>query len=77
LLLLLLPPSGWRTAHNPPNPALLDAADELGLLVWDENHRNGQNAEAELLVRRDRESWGGRRGGAYRWSMTSWEYRRT
>lgn len=33
--------NGWRTAHNPPTPALLDAFDELGMLCWDENHRNG------------------------------------
>ena len=46
--------NGWRTAHNPPNPALLDAADELGVLVWDENHRNGQDSECELLILRDR-----------------------
>lgn len=26
--------NGWRTAHNPPTPALLDAADRLGFLVW-------------------------------------------
>jgi beta-galactosidase len=25
-----------RTAHNPPAPALLDACDRLGMLVWDE-----------------------------------------
>jgi beta-galactosidase len=25
-----------RTAHNPPTPALLDACDRLGMLVWDE-----------------------------------------
>lgn len=25
-----------RTAHNSPTPALLDACDRLGLLVWDE-----------------------------------------
>jgi hypothetical protein len=61
-LVVLRPPppsltTGWRTAHNPPTPALLDATDELGMLVWDENHRNGQNAEAELLIRRDRECW--------------------
>ena len=31
--------NGWRTAHNPPNVALLDAADEIGFLVWNENHR--------------------------------------
>ena len=33
--------NGWRTAHNPPTPALLDACDELGYVMWDENHRNG------------------------------------
>jgi len=32
--------NAWRTAHNPPNIALLDACDSLGFLVWDENHRN-------------------------------------
>ena len=31
--------NGWRTAHNPPTPALLDATDQLGFVVWDENHR--------------------------------------
>jgi beta-galactosidase len=28
--------NGIRTAHNPPAPALLDACDRLGMLVWDE-----------------------------------------
>eukprot|EP00937_MAST-01D_sp_MAST-1D-sp2_P002554 g2554.t1 len=46
--------NGWRTAHNPPNEALLDAADRLGFLVWDENHRNGQDDELTRLVLRDR-----------------------
>jgi hypothetical protein len=46
--------NGWRTAHNPPNPALLDAADALGFLVWDESHRNGILSELETLVLRDR-----------------------
>lgn len=46
--------NAWRTAHNMPTKALLDAADELGFLVWDENHRNGQPEEAEILVKRDR-----------------------
>lgn len=27
--------NGWRTAHNTPTPALLDACDELGMVVWD------------------------------------------
>ena len=26
----------------------------MGFLVWDENHRNGQDSEVELLIRRDR-----------------------
>jgi len=46
--------NGWRTAHNPPTPSLLYAADELGFVVWDENHRNGQDWEIPLLVLRDR-----------------------
>jgi len=46
--------NGWRTAHNPPNPGLLEAADRLGFLVWDENHRNGQDSEIERPVLRDR-----------------------
>lgn len=46
--------NGWRTAHNCPTEALLDATDKLGMLVWDENHRNGQPDEMEILIRRDR-----------------------
>eukprot|EP00041_Stephanoeca_diplocostata_P035007 m.1217283 g.1217283 ORF g.1217283 m.1217283 type:complete len:792 (-) comp24617_c1_seq18:2782-5157(-) len=46
--------NGWRTAHNVPTEALLIAADEMGFLVWDENHRNGQDSEVEILIRRDR-----------------------
>lgn len=26
--------NGWRTAHNPHAPALLDAADRTGFLMW-------------------------------------------
>jgi beta-galactosidase len=29
--------NGWRTAHNPVAPELLDYADEYGMLVWEEN----------------------------------------
>jgi beta-galactosidase/beta-glucuronidase len=29
--------NAWRTSHNPPEPALLDVADRLGILVLDEN----------------------------------------
>ena len=46
--------NGWRTAHNPPSEALLDFTDSMGMLVWDENHRNGETGNAEVLVRRDR-----------------------
>jgi len=46
--------NAWRTAHNPPSVALLDAADHEGMLVWDENHHNGLDTEMEALVLRDR-----------------------
>jgi beta-galactosidase len=47
-----------RTTHNAPTPELLDAADELGMLVLDETRRMSSNPEGlsqfETLVRRDR-----------------------
>ncbi len=59
-----------RTAHNPPSAALLDACDELGMLVLDESFdmwRTGKNAmdyhlwfedwwqrDTESMVKRDR-----------------------
>lgn len=47
-----------RTAHNPPAPELLDAADQIGMLIMDENRRLGYDAETlgelERLIRRDR-----------------------
>jgi hypothetical protein len=46
--------NAWRTAHNAPNEGLLNAADKLGFLVWDENHRSTQPDEAAILVKRDR-----------------------
>ena len=33
--------NGWRTAHNPPSEAVLDACDRLGLMVMDENRHLG------------------------------------
>ncbi|MGH7952713.1 MAG: glycoside hydrolase family 2 TIM barrel-domain containing protein, partial [Limisphaerales bacterium] len=33
--------NAWRTAHNPPNVAVLDACDRLGMLVMDENRHLG------------------------------------
>ena len=33
--------NAWRTAHNPPSQALLDACDRLGMMVMDENRHLG------------------------------------
>jgi beta-galactosidase len=33
--------NGWRTAHNPPNIAVLDECDRQGMLVMDENRHLG------------------------------------
>ena len=33
--------NGWRTAHNQPNEAVLDACDKLGMLVMEENRHLG------------------------------------
>jgi beta-galactosidase len=38
--------NGWRTAHNPPSEALLEACDRLGMLVMDENRHLGDSYEA-------------------------------
>jgi beta-galactosidase len=50
--------NGYRTSHNPPTPELLDACDELGMLVMDETRRMSTDLEAlsdlEKMVRRDR-----------------------
>ncbi len=50
--------NAYRSAHNPPTPELLDAADRLGLLVMDESRLLGSDAanleRLEGLVRRDR-----------------------
>lgn len=47
-----------RTSHNPPDPALLDACDRLGMLVMNEIRSPGATgellADAERLIRRDR-----------------------
>ncbi len=50
--------NGYRTSHNPPTPELLDACDELGMLVLDEARMMSSNPEGlsqfENLIRRDR-----------------------
>jgi beta-galactosidase len=60
--------NAWRTSHNPPNTAVLDACDKLGMLVMDENRHLGDTedgkasdmtpyenlTEVETMVRRDR-----------------------
>ena len=50
--------NGWRMSHNPPTPSLLDACDELGMVVMDENRHLGDSAanlaEVANMVRRDR-----------------------
>jgi beta-galactosidase len=47
-----------RTSHNPPTPELLDACDQVGMLVFDETRMMSSNPEGlqqfENLVRRDR-----------------------
>ena len=47
-----------RTSHNPPTPELLDACDQLGMLVMDETRMMSSNPEGlsqfANLVRRDR-----------------------
>ena len=57
-----------RTSHNPPTPELLNAADEMGMLVFDETRMMSSNPEGlhqyENLVRRDRNH-----PSVFMWSM--------
>ena len=57
-----------RTSHNPPTPELLDACDQLGMLVFDETRMMSTNPEGLSqfadLIRRDRN-----RPSVFMWSM--------
>ena len=50
--------NGYRTAHNPPTPELLDACDRLGMMVVDETRLFSSGPEGisqlERMLRRDR-----------------------
>jgi beta-galactosidase len=50
--------NAWRSAHNPPATALLDACDEMGMLMIVEQRYNSSDPESvsqlERIVRRDR-----------------------
>ena len=50
--------NAYRTSHNQPTAELLDACDQLGMLVMDETRRVGYDSETlgqlERFIRRDR-----------------------
>ncbi len=50
--------NAYRCSHNLPNKEILDACDELGMIVMDENRRFESNDEVlnniDIMVRRDR-----------------------
>jgi beta-galactosidase len=50
--------NAYRTSHNPPTPELLDACDQLGMLVLDETRMFSESDEGlgqlERMIRRDR-----------------------
>ena len=60
--------NGLRTSHNPPTPELLNACDELGMLVLDETRMLASTPEGMSqftnLVRRDRNH-----PSVFMWSM--------
>ena len=50
--------NAWRSAHNPPATALLDACDDMGMLMIVEQRYNNSDPESisqlERIIRRDR-----------------------
>ena len=65
--------NAYRTSHNPPTPELLDACDELGMIVLDENRLLGSSAEYmsqfERLIKRDRNH-----PSVFMWSLANEEH---
>jgi beta-galactosidase len=65
--------NAYRTSHNPPTPELLDACDELGMLVLDENRLLGSSTEVmsqfERLLLRDRNH-----PSVFMWSLANEEH---
>jgi len=66
--------NAYRTAHNPPAPALLDACDRLGVLVVDETRMFSAEPEGlsqlERMIRRDRNH-----PSVIAWSIANEEWR--
>ena len=65
--------NAYRTSHNPPTPELLDACDELGMLVLDENRLLGSSQEImgqfDRLILRDRNH-----PSVFMWSIANEEH---
>ena len=65
--------NAYRTSHNPPTEAVLDACDELGMLVLDENRllnsSKDQLEQMEWLIKRDRNH-----ASVFLWSIANEEW---
>ena len=73
--------NAWRTAHNPPSEALLNACDRLGMMVMDENRHLGDSylhhspvgttnlSDLATMIQRDRNH-----PSIIMWSMCNEEY---
>ncbi|OIR01120.1 beta-galactosidase BoGH2A precursor [mine drainage metagenome] len=65
--------NAYRTSHNPPTPELLEACDELGMIVLDENRLLGSSEEVmsqfERLILRDRNH-----PSVFMWSLANEEH---
>jgi beta-galactosidase len=65
--------NAYRTSHNPPTPALLDACDRLGMLVLDETRMFSSQPEGlsqlERMIRRDRNH-----PSVFAWSVSNEEW---